>query len=285
MVRIHAAVLTVLFAPAAPGATPVDEHPLLPVLRMACESYQRMDEEIKDYTCILTKRERVNGYLRAHETMFVKIRHQQVENGRVVTPFSVYLRFLSPPKVKGREVLYVHGRNDGKLIVRNGGQRFAYITTAVAPDSPAASHDNRYPITEIGVKNLTRRLIETGEDELQYEDVSVQNLPGAKINNRPCLLIQVSHPKRREGLPYQLARIFVDDELKLPVRFSSYDWPKEEGGEPQLIEEYTYTRIKVNVGMTDWDFDHRNENYQFLRSFNPNRTQAGRTIRSDRVGG
>ena len=251
MVRIHAAVLTVLFAPAAQGATPVDEHPLLPVLRMACESYQRMDEEIKDYTCILTKRERVNGYLRAHETMFVKIRHQQVENGRVVTPFSVYLRYLSPPKVKGREVLYVHGRNDGMLIVRNGGTRFAYITTAVGPDSPAASRDNRYSITEIGVKNLTRRLIENGEDELQYEDVSVRNLLGAKINNRPCTLIQVSHPKRREGLPFQFARIFVDDELRMPVRYSAYDWSKEEGGEPQLIEEYTYTHFKPNVGLSD----------------------------------
>ncbi len=285
MLRIHVVVLTALFAPAALGATPADDHPLLPVLRLAYEGYQRMDGEIKDYTCVLTKRERVNGYLRGYETMVVKVRHQQVENGRVVTPFSVYLRFLSPAKVKGREVLYVHGRNDGMLIVRNGGKRFAYVTTAVAPDSPAASQDNRYPITEIGVKNLTRRLIEYGEDELQYDDVSVRTLPGAKINNRTCSLIQVSHPKRREGAPYQFARIFVDDELRLPLRYSAYDWPKEEGGEPQLIEEYTYTRFKANAGLTDWDFDHRNEKYQFLKSFSPHRTQASRAVPSDRVGG
>lgn len=279
MVRIHAVVLTALIGPAALGAAPADEHPLLPVLRMAYEGYQRMDKEIKDYTCVLTKRERVNGYLRSHETMVVKVRHQRVENGRLIAPFSVYLRFLSPAKVKGREVLYVHGKNDGMLIVRNGGPRFAYITTAVAPDSPAALQDNRYPITEIGVKNLTRRLIEIGEDELQQEDVSVRNVSGAKINNRPCSLIQVSHPKRGEGVPYQFARIFIDDDLRLPVRFAAYDWPDEEGGEPKLIEEYTYTHIKVNVGLTDWDFDHRNEKYQFLKSFTPTRTQASRTVR------
>lgn len=285
MLRVNTAILTTLLASTALGATPPDEHPLLPVLRMACDSYQRMDGEIEDYTCILTKRERVNGYLRSPEAMFVKVRHQQMENGRVVTPFSVYLRFLSPAKLKGREVLYVHGKNNGRLIVRNGGTRFAYITTAVATDSPAALQDNRYPITEIGVKNLTRRLIENGEDELQYKDVSVQNLPGAKINNRPCSLIQVSHPERREGLPYQFARIFIDDELRLPVRYSAYDWPKEEGEEPQLIEEYTYMRIKANVGLTDWDFDHRNEKYQFLKSFSPHRIQASRTVPSNRVGG
>lgn len=285
MVRIHAVVLTAAFASTAFGAAPARNHPLLPVLRMAFDAYQHIDGEIEDYTCVLTKRERVNGYLRGHEMMFVKVRHQQVENGRVVTPFSVYLRFLSPAKVRGREVLYVHGKNDGMLIVRNGGTRFAYITTAVAPDSPAASQDNRYPITEIGIKNLTRRLIETGEEELQYKDVTVQTVAGAKINNRPCSLIQVSHPKRREGLPYQFARVFVDDELRMPVRYSAYDWPEQEGGEPQLIEEYTYTHFKTNVGLTDWDFDHKNEKYQFLKSFNPSRNQASRNVPSDRVGG
>ncbi|MBL7043905.1 MAG: DUF1571 domain-containing protein [Pirellulaceae bacterium] len=285
MFRMQIAIFTTLLAPAALGAAPTDEHPLLPVLRLAFEGYQRMDGEINDYTCVLTKRERVDGYLRGQETMFVKVRHQQVENGRVVTPFSVYLRFLSPAKVKGREVLYVHGKNNGMLIVRNGGTRFAYITTALPPDSSAALQDNRYPITEIGVKNLTRRLIENGEDELQYKDVSVRTLPGAKINNRPCTMIQVSHPERREGLPYQFARIFVDDELRLAVRYSAYDWPKEDGEEPLLIEEYTYTHIKTNAGLADWDFDHRNEKYQFLKSFRPHGGQAVRASRSDRVGG
>jgi len=221
------------------------------------------------HTCILTKRERVDGRLLCHTSMYVKIRHQQASDGRVVKPFSVYLRFLGPEKAKGCEVVYVHGKNKGRMIVRKGGTRFGYITTSLPLDSPVAFQFNRYPITEIGVKNLTRRLIENGEDELQYEDISVRIVPGAKVNNRPCALIQISHPMRREGLAYQFARILIDDEHHLPVHYSAYDWPKEKGGESRLIEEYTYTDIKTNVGLTDWDFDHRNENYQFLKSFTP----------------
>ncbi len=36
-----------------------------------------------------------------------------------------------------------------------------------------------------------------------------------------------------------------------------------------LLEEYTYTDLKLNVGLTDWDFDHRNESYQFLKTYSP----------------
>jgi hypothetical protein len=269
MLRIHFAVGIALLATAASGATPPKEHPLLPVLRMAYEGYVRMDSEVNDYTCTLTKRERVDGRLLRHTCMQLKVRHQRVADGHVVKPFSVYIRFLSPEKVQGCEVLYVHGRNDGKMIVRRGGMRFGYITTSIPLDSPVAFQFNRYPITEIGVKNLTRRLMENGQDELQYDDVNVKIVPGAKVNHRPCTLIQVSHPMRREGMAYRFARILVDDELHLPVHYSAYDWPKEEGGDSRLIEEYTYTDIKMNVGLTDWDFDHRNERYLFLKTFNP----------------
>jgi len=269
MLRIHIAIGIGLLATAAKGAVPAEEHPLLPVLQIAYEGYLRMDNEIDDYTCILTKREHVNGRLLRHASMYVKVRHQRVKDDHVVTPFSVYIRFLGPTKMKGAEVLYVHGKNKGKMIVRKGGTRFGYITTSIPLDSPVAFQCNRYPITEIGVKNLTRRLIENGEDELQYDDVAVKIVPGAKVNSRSCTLIQVSHPKRHEGLAYQYARILVDDGLHLPVHYSAYDWPAEEGDEPQLIEEYTYTDIKMNVGLTDWDFDHRNRKYLFLKSFTP----------------
>jgi hypothetical protein len=211
----------------------------------------------------------VDGRLLRHTSMYVKVRHQRVRDGHVVKPFSVYVRFLGPASVKGAEVLYVRGKNKGNMIVRKGGARFGFITTAIPPDSPVTFQRNRYPVTEIGVKHLTRRLIENGEDELQYDDVDVRIVPGAKVNGRPCTLIQLSHPVRREGLAYQFARIFVDDELQLPIHYSAYDWPEDKDGESRLIEEYTYTDIKVNVGLTDWDFDHRNEKYLFLKSFTP----------------
>ena len=55
---------------------------------------------------------------------------------------------------------------------------------------------------------------------------------------------------RRFGTP----SIFVDDELRIPIRIEGYDWPQREGDQPRLLEEYTYTRLRLNVGLTDADF-------------------------------
>ncbi|MCU0871229.1 MAG: DUF1571 domain-containing protein [Pirellulaceae bacterium] len=257
------------------GTSPVKEDPLRESLRIAYDGEKRIKESIRDYTCTLTRRERVEGRLMAYETMFVKIRHQQKQGGSVVEPFSVYVRFLAPDRVKGREVIYVEGQNEGKLIVRNGGTRFEHITTSLLPDSPAAMQQTRYPITEIGMLNLTRRLIERGEQELKDKECQVKLVRGAKINGRPSTVIQVAHTTRQSDLQFKTARIMIDDELNLPVHYSAYDWPEKEGEPVSLLEEYTYTDVKLNVGLTDLDFDHRNEAYRFLKTYSPKAAAIG----------
>lgn len=252
---------------------PPKEDPLRESLRIAYDGQARMQKSIQDYICTLTRRERVDGRLMGYETMFVKVRHQQKQGGRIVEPFSVYVRFISPDRVKGREVIYVEGRNDGRLIVRNGGTRFEHVTTSLLPDSPVAMQHTRYPITEIGMLNLARRLIENGERVANDKACRVKLVRGAKINGRPSTVIQVAHTTRRSELSadlnFKTVRIMIDDELGLPVHYSAYDWPEKEGGLPVLLEEYTYTDVKLNVGLTDLDFDHRNEAYQFLKTYSP----------------
>ena len=60
-----------------------------------------------------------------------------------------------------------------------------------------------------------------------------------------------------------MARVFIDDELRLPVRYEAYDWPDKQDGQSELIEEYTYLNMKINVGLTDSDFDIHNPAYRF----------------------
>ena len=38
-------------------------------------------------------------------------------------------------------------------------------------------------------------------------------------------------------------------------------WPREEGGRPVLMEEYTYLDLKLNVGLTDADFSQSSLDY------------------------
>lgn len=247
---------------------PESEHPLIPVLQTAKGLLQRM-EQVEDYTCTIVKRERIGNELRGHEWISMKLRHERVQGGRVQTPFGVYLGFLGPDEVAGREVLYGPDLYGGKMIVRRGGLRFAYVTVSIAPEGDLAMQDNRYPITEIGLKNLLKRLIEVGEEDLQHGECEVQYFSNAKIDGRTCTAVRITHPVRRPHFRYHRAEIFVDDQLQVPVRYASYDWPEQEGGPPQLLEEYTYTNLQFNVGLTDRDFDYRNPAYEFRKDFQP----------------
>lgn len=248
-----------------------DESSLTSVIREAQRRQRAFTDQVTDYTCTLVKREQINGQLLGYEYAEVKIRHRQVRNGQIVVPFSVYMKFLAPADLQGREVIYVEGRNDGKLIARRGGKRFAYVTTAVDPLGELAMERNRYPITHVGIQSLIEELLVVGQEELRNppEELLCRQIEGVKIDDRLCRVIQFTHPVRRDQYRYHVAQIFVDEELDLPIRHACYDWPDEEGGRPKLLEEYTYLNLKLNVDLTDWDFDHRNEEYDFLKTFEP----------------
>jgi hypothetical protein len=230
-------------------------HPLQPALELAQKGLAGLRANIKDYTCTVVKRERIDGKLGEHEYMFAKIRHE---------PFSVYLYFLSPDSVKGQEVIYVDGQNDGNMLAHAGsGVRAMVGTVSLKPQSMLAMQGNRYAITEIGVENLAKRLVEVAEHDKQFGECDVNFYPNAKVNGRVCTCVQVVHPVPRRNFRFHLARVFIDDEYMIPIRYEAYDWPQEAGGQPVLMEEYTYMNVKVNNGLTDADFDPKNTAYKF----------------------
>lgn len=249
-------------SPTGPVAR-VKQHPLDPALDIARKSLTHIEQNIHDYTCTMVKRERVQGELREHEFMTCKIRHQRLANGREV-PFGVYLGFRKPDSVKGREVIYVMGFNDGKIVAHEGGFRGRFLpTVSLLPTSALAMRGQRYPITEIGIKTLTKRLIEKGERDRKVGVCQVRMIDGAKVKDRLCTMLEVRHPDRQPQYDFHLARVFLDSEHNIPIRYEAYDWPTSPGGNPQLIEEYTYMNLKINVGLTDEDFNRDNKSYRF----------------------
>ncbi len=202
-------------------------------------------ESIDDYSCTLIKRERISGKLSNRQYIHIKIRHR---------PFSVYLKFLAPNNVKGREAVWVEWKNNGKLLTKDTGFRSLLGTIPLEPKGYVAMQGNLHPITEIGIRNLAHKLIMTTRREAKISDVKVTFRRGAKVGNQTCTCIRFDHSVPRRGLRYRMARIFVDNHLALPIRFEGYAWPKVRGGLPILVEEYTYTNLKLNNGFTDRDF-------------------------------
>lgn len=250
--------------PAAAAAAANKSHPLDLPIQMAQKALARSQAEIADYTAILVKRERVNGHLNDEAYYSAKIRNEKKTDGQITTPFSVYLKFLKPTSVKGREVIYVKGHNNGKLIAHEGGLRGKFTPSLyLDPNGTLAMMGQRYPITEVGIERLCEKLLERANHDRVRSMCKVTTQP-AKINKRAATRIEVVHPEKMSHLDFHLARVFIDDEYGVPVRYEAYDWPRKPGApvtDNDLIEQFTYVRLKLNVGLTDEDFDPANPDY------------------------
>lgn len=239
------------------------EHPLDPVLRLAREILVHIQQDVHDYQGKLIKRERIGGSLGAEVQMEFKIRTaRDASADHPAAPLSAYLKFLEPWSARGREVIWVEGKNNNKLIGHEGGFK-NLLRVELEPRGVLAMMDNKYPITEIGLTKLAEKLIEKGERDREVGLCEVQILDDQKVGDRPCQLIQVTHPDRDQRFDFHIAQIFIDTQRQIPLRYAAFLWPEKEGAEPPLEEEYTYLNVELNVGLTDSDFDPENSDYQY----------------------
>ena len=247
----------------------VNKHPaLLSALQDAHVCLDHIQANVKDYSCLLLRRENVNGKLLAPEYIQAKIRQRQVKDGKTIVPFSVYMKFLRPEEVKGREILYVEGQFNGKMLVKEGGGGFKSRLPAVklATTSPIVMRSCRYPISDVGIENLTQKLIERGvadDGNIANVDYTAEYRPGAKLNGRECKYLKVDFLTQKPINEAKRLEIFIDQQMHVPIRYVAYAWPAAEGERPPILEEYTYLNLKPNNGFKDVDFDQDNPNYNF----------------------
>ncbi len=221
----------------------------------AIEECQAKYEAIRDYTCTFSKRERIKGRLTPVHVLAMKVRTK---------PRSIYIRFQQP--AKGREAIYIAGQNDGKVLAHDVGlNKLLAGTLRLEPTGSRAMEDNRHPITEAGIGPLLDTLETRWSSELDPSETVVFIRNDQEVDGRNCTMIETTHPCRQTEYMFYRVRLFIDGELGLPIHFEAYDWPGSPEVPPDLMEEYTYKDIKLNVGLSDHDFDVSNANYAFGR--------------------
>jgi len=243
------------FRPAVAGPRPATDHPLTWVLKFAHEQRAYLQHTVRDFTCRVTKRERIEGELQDYYFIDMRVREQSVAGAQATQPLSVLLEFLGPADVEGRRALFVAGQNGDKMLVRKGGKRFGYMVVDVDPFGPVVQRESLMPITEIGFPQLLDRTIRTLQQDVAADpsgvNTIVEHITTAKIDGRPCQMLRITHPQRRDGLQFFSASMSIDSELHVPVRFDVYDWPEAPGQQPPLMAEFTYTNVALNVNLDD----------------------------------
>lgn len=244
-------------------------HALDEVLLLARTALERHREKHQDYTANLIKTERIGKKLAPTSKMFMKLRYREINPDKNLRGVDVYFRFLEPKAQAGREVIYAPNKYDGMLKAHEAGL-LGLLTVELTPNSQLAMRGNRYPITEVGIEKLIIKLVEKGERDRLRGDCEVRRSMDQQVEGRMCELIEVIHPEKRfmqngrsEEHEFYKAQIWFDRDELVPVKYASYLWPKEDGGEPLLEEEYTYSDLQFNVGLSDDDFDIKNPDYRF----------------------
>ena len=222
----------------APAAFADDDY--VKVRSLLSNAKLRVDS-LSDYTLTLTSQERVGGKLLPETTMFVKFKR----------PFSVYMKNLTG-KQKDREIIYVKGQNNNRMIVSRvallGG-----LSTKISPDNTLVKRESRHSITEAGLPNTVNRMMAI----LDTEEGAACRPTVTYLGEDYCSSKKVIRARIENSTYAPKTEIALDASTLFPASITSYN------ADGSLLESYTYRDIKTNVGLTDADFDPKNPQYRF----------------------
>lgn len=226
----------------APSAGAFDPREMLTLLDEMDSSYSK----VNDYVGVFHKQERIGGKLNEGETALFKFQK----------PFKVYMKFIDGPST-GTEALYAEGSYENKLLVRRGGI-LGVMTLSLDPRGSLAMSGNRHPVTELGFGFLLSEFRRNVEPAIRSGELEIVRLTDETFNGRPATVVEgkcFSHGDRK----YYSARFImhIDKELLLPVGDVFYD------GNDEMFEDYVFTDVTLNVGLTATDFSRHNKSYRF----------------------
>lgn len=216
-------------------------NPLSSAVKTAQAAMQALDD-VADYQATFVKKEVIGGRL-IEQRMRIRFREQ---------PLSVHLKFIEPSA--GREVLYIEGRNDNKLLVKETGLASLIGPISLDPTSPMVMKETTYPITAIGIRNMLDRLLKHWLSASAGDDVDVTLYPNARIGDCGCEVVEVTHLRPGPKVEYHKLRLYIEKESGLPIRVQQLGFPTQPGGKLPLISDYAYLGLQANRGFTDRHF-------------------------------
>lgn len=229
----------------------------LELLEEALEKLSR----VPDYTATMFTQERVGGEMNVPHVIELKLRHE---------PFSLYMKWLAGDD-KGRELIYVDGQNNGEMLVKLGGLKGRLLPAInVDPHGALALSKSRHAITEAGLLNLVRTLLEHRRKDCESgTPIDCRMSGGHEFDGRPCCCFELNFIDRERSKTYRKSVQYFDEQLRVPVCIKNYGWPPRETipaeklDDATIVEHYSYSDLRFSQRLTDRDFDRTNARYAF----------------------
>jgi hypothetical protein len=205
------------------------------LLRQCMANYDRC---YRDYTCTLTKQERLAGQLGKEQTVQVKF----MEN-----PFSVAMAWVKN-KPTAEKVIYVEGKYDNQMLVKPNLPFAGMIGTVTRPpDGPDAKRQSLRTVNQFGFKRSLRSLLDVYEEAAHRGELKQEFGGRAEFDGRACLLLVRYLPERDEYPGYKTVTC-IDEQYLVPTFLEAFD------SSGQLLARYSYQNVKFNTGLTADDF-------------------------------
>lgn len=205
-------------------------------------------EKVNDYITVFYRRGRQGEELCPRETILLKFRK----------PFSVYMKWIEEPK-KGRELLYVQGWNQGNFRISTNS--FPDLTLNLDPQGSLVKSDSfGHTLLEVGLGYLVETFAQNLKQSADRPEdgCRVRDLGARRIHGEWARCLEGVYPQGGTGNYYApRAMLCLSLASGLPVQAVIYD----QWGE--VVEEFGFARTRINVGLSDRDFDPQNPDYDF----------------------
>jgi hypothetical protein len=194
---------------------------------------RRYQREVKGYTLVMQKQERLHGKLYPKELMEVCFQDN---------PHSVYLHWLQGAR-KAERVVFVAGENNGKMLVHPAGIAGRLVKVVERDVTGADAKDSgRYTLDQFGIANGTRRTLKSMQAAQKKGTLRVEYKGEHKVveaGNRVCYTLHRSYEEPENDGVTDLT-IYIDKETWLQV--GSVVKAKDN----KVLGDYYFRDIRIN---------------------------------------
>ena len=220
-----------------------------PAIQASLERMRSAAATLRTATYTLHRQEWKDGQTYPAQVMAIKLRR----------PDDLYMRWTGEA-YQGRELLYRPGWNQGRLRISEGA---LVPTVDLDPTGFVAMRGSRQPAWMASVLRTSQSIL-AGADVLSADpalNASYQDLGTVTVSGEPSHCYRADLPVGQDPSQYaDRVLVCMSRRHGLLTRFAA--WELSDGVLRQ-IEDYVFTDVVVNPGLSDADFDPDNDAYGF----------------------